>query len=61
MLRWGLQRGWIVIPKSSSAARMTENASVLSPDAFTLSDEDMAALNDMDENLVTGWDPTVGV
>lgn len=50
-----LQRGYIVIPKSSSPARIRENADVFD---FALSGDEMASLNALDEYLVTGWDPT---
>lgn len=60
MLRWGLQRGWVILPKSSKASRMIENAAVVSPAAFTITAADMEALNSLDEHLVTGWDPITG-
>jgi len=37
-LRWGLQRGTAVIPKSSNSGRMAGNFDLLS---FALADEDM--------------------
>lgn len=55
MLRWALDRGFVVLPKSSKAERQMENASVdsvvLGPHAATL-----AA---MEEGLITGWNPLV--
>ena len=48
LLRWALQQGVAVIPKSVSEGRMEENAAVMSPD-FTLTDEDMKALTSMDQ------------
>ncbi|KAL1408618.1 hypothetical protein Q8F55_005431 [Vanrija albida] len=53
LLRWGLQHGFIVIPKSASPARIVSNANVFD---FALDDEDMAALDALDEYLVTDWD-----
>lgn len=45
MLRWHLQRGIVVIPKSTHIERMKENLHVFD---FTLSDEDMAAIAKLD-------------
>ncbi len=50
--------GWITIPKTTSSKRMVENAVVVDAAAFELTTDDMAALNDMNEDFVTGWDPT---
>lgn len=44
-LRWLLQRGVIVIPKSSRVERMAENIDIFD---FSLSDEDMAAIAKLD-------------
>ena len=46
MLRWHLQRGVIVIPKSTHKERMEENFNVFD---FTLSDEDMKAIAALDK------------
>jgi 2,5-diketo-D-gluconate reductase A len=45
LIRWCLQRDTIVIPKSTHRDRIEENAHVFD---FTLSDGDMAALDDLD-------------
>lgn len=45
VLRWHLQRGDIVIPKTDTPARMTENLDVLS---FELSPSDMASVDSLD-------------
>ena len=45
MIRWQLQRGWCVIPKSVRQERMAQNLDVFD---FTLSDEGMAAIAAMD-------------
>jgi diketogulonate reductase-like aldo/keto reductase len=55
LIRWGLQKGFVVIPKSSNPRRIVENAQVFD---FELSDADMRALDGFDENLRTCWDPT---
>lgn len=45
MLRWHIQRGVVVIPKSTHAERMEENFSIFD---FELSDDDMAAIAALD-------------
>ena len=55
MIRWCLQRGCIVIPKSVTPARIEENAQL--GDA-PLSAADMKSLDALDEHFVTHWDPT---
>jgi 2,5-diketo-D-gluconate reductase A len=45
LLRWCLQRGTIVIPKSTHRERIEENGRLYD---FVLSDEDMAALDQLD-------------
>lgn len=54
LIRWCLQKGFIVLPKSNRPARILENAAVFD---FAISDDDMALLDSFNENLVTGWDP----
>ena len=46
LLRWCLQRGLVVITKSTHRDRIAENAGVFD---FTLSDPDMAELDALDE------------
>lgn len=46
ILRWHIQRGVVVIPKSTHIERMKENINVFD---FVLSDEDMAAINALDK------------
>ena len=46
LLRWAVERGLPVIPKSTHRERIEENAQIFD---FTLSDEDMAALDALDE------------
>lgn len=48
MLRWHLQRGIVVIPKSTHIERMKENFDVFD---FELSDEDIAAISKLDKNV----------
>jgi D-xylose reductase len=47
VLKWGLQRGSAVIPKSSKPHRLKEN---LTLDGFELSEEDMAAIGALNKN-----------
>jgi len=51
LLRWCVQRDLVVIPKSTHRDRIEENAQIFD---FTLSDEDMAALDALDETGGTG-------
>ena len=51
LLRWCVQRGIPVIPKSTHRERIEENAQIFD---FTLSDEDMAALDLLDRTRGTG-------
>ena len=51
MLRWAIQRGLSVIPKSTRRERIRANAAVFD---FTLSDADMAALDALDTSGGTG-------
>ncbi len=54
LLRWGVQNGYIVLPKSVRAERIAENAALFD---FALTAEHVARLDGLEENLVTGWDP----
>ncbi len=54
LLRWSVQNGYVVLPKSVRAERIAENAALFD---FALTSEQMARLDGLEENLVTGWDP----
>lgn len=54
VLRWHLQLGNVVIPKSVTPARIAENLDVF---GFELSDEQLAALAALDRGQRTGPDP----
>lgn len=53
-LRWHLQRGVIVIPKSVHRERIASNLAVFD---FALCEEDMAAISALNRNLRVGSDP----
>lgn len=54
LIRWALQHDLITIPKSTHRDRIRENADVFD---FELSVDDMSALDALDEDFVTSWDP----
>ena len=54
ILRWDIQSGYIVIPKSVHKERIFENADIFS---FELEKEDMAILDSMDTGFRTSYDP----
>ena len=59
MLRWHIQRGVVVIPKSTHYERMVENFNVFD---FTLTDEDMekiAALDKKQSSFFSHYDPAM--
>lgn len=55
LIRWALQKGVVVIPKSSRKERIKENAEVFD---FTISDQHMEVLDSFDRGLRTSWDPS---
>lgn len=59
MLRWNIQRGVVVIPKSVHKERMAENFNIFD---FVLTDEDMAAIATLDKNessFFSHYDPAM--
>ncbi|UNI15304.1 hypothetical protein JDV02_001847 [Purpureocillium takamizusanense] len=46
LVRYSLQKGWVPLPKSDTPERIAANANVF---GFSLSDEDMAALDGLDQ------------
>lgn len=54
VIRWHLQSGIIVFPKSNSRARMAENFDVF---GFELTGPEMAAIDGLDQGLRVGADP----
>lgn len=47
LLRWGIQRGTAIIPKTTKPERMRENLAI---DDFTLSQVEMAAISSLNQN-----------
>jgi 2,5-diketo-D-gluconate reductase A len=56
MIRWHLQLGNVVIPKSKTASRITENFEVFD---FRLDNDDMATIADLETGIRTGGDPDI--
>jgi 2,5-diketo-D-gluconate reductase A len=54
VLRWHIQRGVAVIPKSNSMERITENMNVFD---FELSEQEIVSISSLNSNFRTGVDP----
>ena len=54
LLRWGIQQGFVVLPKSVTPDRIEENAKLFD---FSLDAAAMTRLDGLEEGLVTGWNP----
>jgi len=55
MIRWALQKGVGVIPKSEHPQRIAENADVFD---FLLDADDLRVVDALNEDLRTSWDPS---
>lgn len=55
MLRWCIQKGVVILPKTTHEARLKENMAVFD---FELDKDDMKELKKLDKNFRTCWDPT---
>ncbi len=55
LIRWALDKGFVVLPKSVNRDRISENIDVFD---FTLTADELDRLDALDEGLATGWDPT---
>lgn len=55
MIRWAIEQGLVVLPKSTHKERIEENINVFD---FVLDDQDQLRLKELDRNLRTCWDPT---
>jgi len=58
LIRWGLQHGYVSLPKSEKRERIVQNTDVF---GWEISEEDMKALDALDCYYITlpEWDPTV--
>ena len=52
LLRWAVQQGWPVLPKSSRRERVLSNMDLF---GFEIGGEDMAELSGMDQGLAMAW------
>ncbi|CAN98513.1 putative 2,5-didehydrogluconate reductase [Sorangium cellulosum So ce56] len=55
MLRWAVQHGLIVLPKSVTPARIAENGAIFD---FALDADTMRTLDGLDAGFRVSWDPT---
>lgn len=55
LIRYGMDRGFVVIPKSTKQERIKDNTNVFD---FTLEKEDVDYLASLDEFLITDWEVT---
>jgi 2,5-diketo-D-gluconate reductase A len=54
VIRWHIERGVVLFPKSTSLDRLRENADVF---GFALDDDDRAAIAGLETGVRTGRDP----
>ncbi|GAA5838390.1 hypothetical protein JCM3766R1_005533 [Sporobolomyces carnicolor] len=54
LIRWSLQKGFVPLPKSDTPGRIQENFDVF---GITLDDEDMRALDSLDQGKAVSWNP----
>jgi len=54
MIRWCIEQGFVVIPKSATPSRIKQNIDIFD---FKLDKEDLAAIKQLDRNLRTCWSP----
>ena len=52
LLRWGVQKGFSVLPKSTNPDRLRQNADIVS---FSIDSGDMAAIAEMDRDAAVAW------
>ena len=54
MITWSLQHGYVPLPKSVTKSRIIANGEV---GGFQIEGAEMKAMDELDEYLVTDWDP----
>lgn len=55
LIRWSLQKGFVVLPKSSTSSRIKENIDIYD---FELNESEMKNLDSLNNNFRISWDPT---
>lgn len=55
MLRWCIEQGLVVLPKSTHETRIKENFEIFD---FQLNSEDLESIKKLNKNFRTCWDPT---
>ncbi|MHA1902006.1 MAG: aldo/keto reductase [Promethearchaeota archaeon] len=55
MLRWNIQHGNIIIPKSSNPIHIKENKDIFD---FSISNEDIQIIDSLNEDFHSDWDPS---
>ncbi len=55
LVRWSLQKGYVVLPKSANPERIASNADVFD---FELSADTMTKLDGLEEGFRSAWDPS---
>ena len=55
ILRWNIQHGTVIIPKSINPTHIRENADIFD---FTISIDDMHYLDSINEDFHSDWDPS---
>lgn len=54
LIRWSLQKGYVPLPKSGTPSRILSNTNVFD---FELSDEDIASIDELEQNKPCSWNP----
>lgn len=55
LIRWSLDKGFVVLPKSSNPERIKSNIDVFD---FELTDEDISKIDSLNNNMRISWDPS---
>lgn len=55
LIRWSLEKGFVVLPKSSNPNRIKENIDVFD---FELTAEDIIKIDSLNNNMRISWDPS---
>ncbi|KAJ3098233.1 hypothetical protein HDU97_004185 [Phlyctochytrium planicorne] len=55
LVRWGIDKGYVTLPKSAKEERLIANADVFD---FTISQSDLEVMDGFEEGLNVSWDPT---